>query len=104
MSGGQIVLLVVGVAFGAVGLAWLVRTARKLRRRERAPRALWLLVAERGAAWIVVGLAFAFGAFGSATVARWLFLGGCVFVVVEGIVWRALLPRLASGRDLDELR
>lgn len=104
MSGGQIVLLVVGAVFALVGLAWLARTARKLRRREGAPRVLWLLVAERAAAWIVVGLALAFGAFGSPSVARWLFLGACAFVVVEGIVWRALLPRLAAGRDLDELR
>jgi hypothetical protein len=52
----------------------------------------------------VVGLAFAFGAFGSAGVGRWLFLGGCALVVVEGIVWRTLLPRLAAGLDLDDLR
>ena len=104
MSAGHVALLVVGTAFGVVGIAWIVRTARKLHRRENAPRMLWVLVVERGAAWIVVGLAFAFGAFGSASVGRWFFLGGCVLVVVEGIVWKALLPRLAAGQDLDDLR
>lgn len=104
MSAGHVVLLVVGTAFAVVGIAWIVRMARKLRRREHPPRVLWLLVVERGAAWIVVGLAFAFGALGSATVGRWLFLGGCALVVVEAIVWRALLPRLAAGLDLDDLR
>ncbi len=104
MSAGHVVLLVVGTGFAVVGIAWVVRTARKLRRREEAPRVLWVLVVERGAAWIVVGLAFAFGAFGSASVGRWLFLGGCALVVVEGVVWRAILPRLAAGLDLDDLR
>jgi len=104
VSAGHVVLLAVGTAFAVVGIAWVVRTARKLRRREDAPRVLWLLVVERGAAWIVVGVAFAFGAFGSPAVGRWLFLGGCALVVVEGIVWRALLPRLAAGLDLDDLR
>jgi len=103
MSAGHVVLLVVGTGFAVVGIAWVVRVARKLRRRREAPRVLWLLVVERGAAWIVVGLAFAFGAFGSAA-GRWLFLGGCALVIVEGIVWRALLPRLAAGLDLDDLR
>lgn len=104
MSAGHVALLAVGTAFAVVGIAWVVRTARKLRRREDAPRVLWLLVVERGAAWIVVGVAFAFGAFGSPAVGRWLFLAGCALVVVEGIVWRALLPRLAAGLDLDDLR
>ena len=104
MSAGHVALLAVGTAFAVVGIAWVVRTARKLRRREDAPRVLWLLVVERGAAWIVVGVAFAFGALGSPAVGRWLFLGGCALVVVEGIVWRALLPRLAAGLDLDDLR
>lgn len=104
MSAGEVILLVVGTGFALVGIAWLVRTARKLRRREQAPRALWVLVVERGAAWIIVGLAFAFGAFGSPETGRWLFLGACVLVVVEGIVWRALLPRLSAGLDLDDLR
>lgn len=104
MSAGHVVLLVVGTAFGVVGIAWVVRTARKLRRRENPPRVLWVLVVERGAAWIVVGLALAFGAFGSQSVGRWFFLGGCALFVVEGIVWRALLPRLAAGLDLEDLR
>ena len=104
MSAGHVALLVVGTAFGVVGIAWIVRTARKLRKRENAPRVLWLLVVERGAAWIVVGLAFAFGALGSTSVGRWFFLGGCALVVVEGIVWKALLPRLAAGLDLEDLR
>jgi Kef-type K+ transport system membrane component KefB len=104
VSAGHVALLVVGTAFAVVGIAWIVRTAAKLRRRQDRPRVLWLLVVERGAAWIVVGLAFAFGAFGSASVGRWLFLGGCVLVVVEAIVWRALLPRMAAGLDLDDLR
>lgn len=104
MSWKDVALLAVGTAFAVVGIAWVVRTGLKLRRREHAPRVLWVLVVERGAAWIVVGLAFAFGAFGSAGVGRWLFLGGCALVVVEGIVWRALLPRLAAGLDLDDLR
>jgi Kef-type K+ transport system membrane component KefB len=104
MSAGHVALLVVGTAFGVVGIAWVVRTARKLRRRENAPRILWLLVIERGAAWIVVGLAFAFGALGSASVGRWFFLGGCALVVVEAVVWRALLPRMVAGLDLDDLR
>lgn len=104
MSAVDVALLVVGIGFAVVGIAWLVRTARKLRRREHAPPMLWLLVVERSAAWVVVGLAFAFGAFGSASVGRWLFLGGCVLVVVEAVVWRALLPRMAAGLDLDDLR
>jgi Kef-type K+ transport system membrane component KefB len=104
MSWREVALLLVGTGFAVVGIAWLVRTARKLRRRPEAPRMLWVLVVERSAAWIVVGLAFAFGAFGSAAVGRWLFLGGCALVVVEAVVWRALLPRLAAGLDLDDLR
>ena len=104
MSAGHVLLLLVGTAFGVVGIAWVVRTARKLLRRDDAPRVLWVLVVERGAAWIVVGLAFAFGAFGSPSVGRWFFLGGCALFVVEGIVWRALLPRIAAGLDLDDLR
>ena len=27
-----------------------------------------------------------------------------LLVVVEAVVWRALLPRLAAGLDLDDLR
>jgi Kef-type K+ transport system membrane component KefB len=104
VSWKDVALLAVGTGFAVVGIAWLVRTGRKLRRRKEAPRMLWVLVVERSAAWVVVGLAFAFGAFGSAGVGRWLFLGGCALVVVEGIVWRALLPRLAAGLDLDDLR
>ena len=49
MSAGHVALLVVGTAFGVVGIAWIVRTAGKLRKRENAPRVLWLLVVERGA-------------------------------------------------------
>ena len=104
MSAGHVVLLAVGTAFAVVGIAWVVRTARKLRRRDDAPRVLWVLVVERGAAWIVIGLAFAFGAFGSTSVGRWFFLGGCALFVVEGVVWRALLPKLVAGLDLDDLR
>src|SRR5262249_59022181 len=71
MSPAHIALLVVGTGFAVVGIAWVVRVVRKLRRRPETPRMLWVLVVERGAAWIVVGLALAFGAFGSASVGRW---------------------------------
>ena len=104
MSPAHIALLVVGTGFAVVGIAWVVRVVRKLRRRPETPRMLWVLVVERGAAWIVVGLALAFGAFGSASVGRWFFLGACALLVVEGIVWHALLPRLAAGLDLDDQR
>jgi Kef-type K+ transport system membrane component KefB len=104
MSAAHVALLVVGTGFAVVGIAWVVRVVRKLRRRPETPRVLWVLVVERGAAWIVVGAALAFGAFGSASVGRWFFLGACALLVVEGIVWHALLPRLAAGLDLDDLR
>ncbi|HSB38132.1 MAG TPA: hypothetical protein VLD13_03500 [Gaiellaceae bacterium] len=102
MSTGDVVLLAVAAGFAVFGIAWLVRTVRVLRRKgDRAPRALWLLVVERAAAWLVVALAFVFGALGSASVGHWLFLGACVLLVVETIAWRALLPRLAA--DFDEV-
>ncbi len=97
MSPGDVLLLGLGAAFGIAGIAWLVRMAHFLfRQGDEAPRAVWLLVLERGAAWIVVGLAFAFGALGSSTVGHWLFLGGCALMVVEMVAWRALLPKLAA--------
>jgi hypothetical protein len=100
MSAGDVALLVLAGAFAVFGLAWLVRMALFLhRRREDAPRALWFLVVERSVAWIVVGLALAFGALGSTAVGHWLFLGALVLVVVESFVWRALLPKLAADFD-----
>ena len=101
MSRGDVVLLVAGSAFAAVGIAWLVRTALRLRRRDDVPRALWVLVVERGAAWIVVGAALACGALGSSTLGHWLFLAAFVLFVLESILWQALLPRLA--KDFDEV-
>lgn len=97
MSPGDVLLLGLGTAFGIAGIAWLVRMARfLLREGDKAPRAVWLLVVERGLAWVVVGLAFAFGALGSPSVGHWLFLGGFVLMVVEAFAWRALLPKLAA--------
>jgi hypothetical protein len=105
MSSGDVALLVVAGVFAVLGIVWLVRMVLFLHRRgEDAPRALWFLVLERTVAWIVVGLAFGFGALGSSSVGHWLFLGGCALVVVEGFVWRALLPRLAAGRVFDDFR
>lgn len=101
MSRGDVILLVAGSAFAAVGIAWLVRTALRLRGRDDAPRALWVLVVERGAAWIVVGAALACGALGSSSLGHWLFLAAFVLFVVESILWQALLPRLA--KDFDEV-
>lgn len=102
MSAGDVVLLAVGAAFAVGGIAWLVRMARRLRRQdEEASRALWLLVVERAIAWIVVGLALAFAALGSPSVGHWLFLAAFVLLVVESVVWQALLPRLA--RDFDKV-
>ena len=102
MSTGDVVLLVVAAGFAVFGIAWLIRTVRILRRKgDQAPRGLWLLVVERAAAWLVVALAFAFGALGSPSVGHWLFLGGCALLVVETIAWRMLLPRLAA--DFDEV-
>jgi Kef-type K+ transport system membrane component KefB len=102
MSPGDILLLVVGGAFAVGGLAWLVRMARRLRgQKEEASRALWLLVVERAVAWVVVGLALAFAALGSPSVGHWLFLAAFVLLVVESVVWQALLPKLA--RDFDKV-
>lgn len=99
MSPGDVVLLLIGALFAVGGLAWLVRTARRLRRNEEASPALWLLVVERGVAWLVVGLALAFAAFGSPSVGHWLFLVAFVLLVVESVVWQALLPKLAKDFD-----
>lgn len=101
MSRGDVVLLAAGSVFAGVGIAWLVRTGLRLRRRDDAPRALWVLVVERGAAWIVVGAALACGALGSSTLGHWLFLAAFALFVVESILWQALLPRLA--KDFDEV-
>jgi Kef-type K+ transport system membrane component KefB len=102
VSPGDIVLLAVGGAFALGGIAWLVRMARRLRRQdEGTSRALWLLVVERAVAWIVVGLALAFAALGSPSVGHWLFLAAFVLLVVESVVWQALLPKLA--RDFDKV-
>ena len=102
MSAGDVVLLAVGGAFAVGGIAWLVRMARRLRRQdEQASGALWLLVIERAIAWVVVGLALAFAAFGSPSVGHWLFLAAFVLLVVESLVWQMLLPRLA--RDFDKV-
>jgi hypothetical protein len=101
VSRGDVVLLVSGSVFAAVGIGWLVRTALRLRGRADAPRALWVLVVERGAAWIVVGAALACGALGSSSLGHWLFLAAFVLFVVESILWQALLPRLA--KDFDEV-
>ena len=101
MSRGDVVLLAAGSAFAAVGIAWLVRTGLRLRRRDDAPRALWVLVVARGAAGIVVRAALACGALGSSTLGHWLFLAAFVLFVLESILWQALLPRLA--KDFDEV-
>ena len=102
MSAGDVVLLAVGGAFAVGGIAWLVRMARRLRGQdEQASSALWLLVVERAVAWIVVGVALAFAAFGSPAVGHWLFLAAFVLLVVESIVWQMLLPKLA--RDFDKV-
>jgi Kef-type K+ transport system membrane component KefB len=103
VSTRDVVLLAAGSAFAVVGIAWLVRMALRLRRRDDAPRALWVLVIERGAAWIVVGVALACGALGSASVGHWLFLAAFVLFVVESVLWQMLLPRLAKDFD-DVLR
>jgi hypothetical protein len=99
MSAGDVVLLAVGAAFAVGGIAWLVRMALRLRRREEASPALWLLVVERGVAWLVVGLALVFAAFGSPSVGHWLFLVAFVLLVVESVAWQALLPKLAKDFD-----
>jgi Kef-type K+ transport system membrane component KefB len=102
VSPGDVVLLAVGGAFAIGGIAWLVRMARRLRRQdEEASGALWLLIVERAVAWIVVGLALAFAALGSPSVGHWLFLAAFVLLVVESVVWQALLPKLA--RDFDKI-
>ena len=56
---------------------------------------------ERAVAWVVVGLALAFAAFGSPSVGHGLFLAAFVLLVVESLVWQMLLPRLA--RDFDKV-
>jgi Kef-type K+ transport system membrane component KefB len=102
VSPGDVVLLAVGGAFAIGGIAWLVRMARRLRRQdEEASGALWLLIVERAVAWIVVGLALAFAALGSPSVGHWLFLAAFVLLVLESVVWQALLPKLA--RDFDKI-
>jgi Kef-type K+ transport system membrane component KefB len=102
VSPGDVVMLVVGGAFAVGGIVWLVRMAQRLRRQdEQASGALWLLVVERAVAWVVVGLALAFAAFGSPSVGHWLFLAAFVLLVVESLVWQMLLPRLA--RDFDKV-
>ena len=53
-----------------------------LRKEDDAPGVLWLLVFERGAAWVLVGLALGLSALGNAA-GHWLFLGAIVLVVVE---------------------
>jgi uncharacterized membrane protein len=98
---GEVSQLAVGTVFAVGGIFWLVRTARRLRRKENASRAVWLLVVERGASWLVVGLALAFSALGSPSTGHWLFLGACGLFVVESVVWHALLPKLAA--DFDEV-
>jgi hypothetical protein len=100
VSPGDVVLLAVGGAFALGGIVWLLRMARRLRRQdEEASRALWLLVVERAVAWVVVGLALAFAALGSPSVGHWLFLAAFVLLVVESVVWQALLPKLARNFD-----
>ena len=98
MSAADVVLLAVGGAFAIGGIAWLVRMARRLRQQDKqASGALWL----RAVAWVVVGLALAFAAFGSPSVGHWLFLAAFVLLVLESLVWQMLLPRLA--RDFDKV-
>ena len=93
---GTVILIALAIGFAACGIVWLVRMALVLRKEDDAPAALWLLVFERGAAWVLVGLALGLSALGNAA-AHWLFLGAVALVVVESIVWRTLLPKLAGG-------
>ena len=102
MSLGTVVLLALAIGFALCGIVWLLRMAFFLRKDDEAPVALWVLVIERGAAWVLVGLAFGLGALGMAA-GHWLLLGAAVLVVVESMVWRALLPKLASGLVRDRL-
>ena len=103
MSTGDVVLLAVAGGFALFGLGWLVRMTIRLRRREDAPAALWALVIERALAWVVVAVALGFAALGSPAVGHWLFLGALILVVVESLLWRLLLPRLATDFE-DVLR
>jgi hypothetical protein len=93
---GNVVLIAAAIGFAVCGIVWLVRMALVLRKEDDAPAVLWLLVFERGAAWVLVGLALGLSALGHSA-GHWLFLGAAALVVVESIVWRTLLPKLAGG-------